>query len=563
MNRANSSKFGDKIPWPVWLGLALAMVTVGYPVLLLFLKSLFPLMESGSIKGAFRPYAEMVQTEGLAEMWQNSLTCAAITTGFSWVLGLPAGWLMARTDLPFKPLLRVSLLLPVMSPPYLLALAYVMIFQANGLYDGFMGPLPEWIRETFFSFWGVVFVMGLTSFGTVALLVETAMESISSRLDDAAQCLGASQWAVLRRITLPLLLPALINSGILVFVDTLSNFGIAAVLGPRSNLVLLPAVIYELLTTWPVDVPLAAAISSLLAITAMVLVAIGRFLIGAKVLASSRVPVSRTISLKLWQNASAWSFFGGLFFFSSVVPNAVVLLMSLIDRWQMGRPTFTVRHYEAIFAKGSGGAAALSTSLFLSLAAATACVAIGAIVAYALARYQGRGVAMLDHLSMLPRVLPNLVISVALILAWNAPWIPFRIYGTLTVLFLAYVAIYQAVGLRFADTAMQQISVRLEQAAACLGAGMPSILWRIVFPLLRPGLFIAWVSIFVMCLRDWVASIMLLPPGAQTVGSFIFSQFEQGDFAQAMAMAVCTVVLSSILLVFANLKFQQRHLQSV
>lgn len=170
MSRPAFSRPGIRIPWPVWLGLILSMITVGYPVLLLFIKSIFPEMENGSAAGALQPYAEMVRTEGLSEMWRNSLTCAAITTLFSWMLGIPAGWLMARAKLPFKPVLRVTLLLPVMSPPYLLALAYVMIFQANGLFDGFVGPLPPFVRETFFSFWGVVFVMGLTSFGTVALL---------------------------------------------------------------------------------------------------------------------------------------------------------------------------------------------------------------------------------------------------------------------------------------------------------------------------------------------------------------------------------------------------------
>lgn len=78
--------------------------------------------------------------------------------------------------------------------------------------------------------------------------------------------------------------------------------------------------------------------------------------------------------------------------------------------------------------------------------------------------------------------------------------------------------------------------------------------------MLRPSLFVAWITIVIMCLRDWVASIMLLPPGIQTVGSFIFNQFEQGDFAQAMAMTFCTVVLSTLLLVAANLRFYRRTL---
>jgi len=554
----NQSEIGNS-PWPVWIGLAAVLVTIGFPVAMLFLQSVFPAIGESSFAGALRPYAEVAATDGLWRMWNNSLSCAVLTTLFAWALGLPAGWLMARTNLPGKSLLRVSLLLPVMSPPYLLALAYVLLLNDHGLVDTFVGPLPEVIRKSFFGMGGVAFVMGLTSFGTVALLVEASLQNVSTRLEDAARCLRVPPASIFRHVTLPMLVPALVNSGVLVFIDTLSNFGIAAILGPRSDLVLLPAVIYEMLTTWPADVPRAAAISSILALAAVVLVTAARFYIGIRVLANGRVPAGRLTQLGRPAMLAAFGFFAVLFFFSSLLPNATVCLMSLIERWQGGNPVFTLKHYAAILQWGSGGMQALSTSAGLSVLAATACAALGGITAYALTRYQGRGVSALDHLSMLPRVLPNLVIAVGFILAWNASWLPVRIYGTLAILFLAYVAIYQAVALRFADAGMRQLALRLEQAAACLGTPRWSILRRIVFPMLFPSLFVAWISIFVMCLRDWVASIMLLPPGAQTVGSFIFSQFEQGDFAQAMAMSVCTVTLSTVLLVAANLRFYRKN----
>lgn len=550
----------EKVNWPVWAGLFATVVTVGFPVAALFLESVFPAMGRNSLEGAFQPYREMLRTDGLGRMWADSLGCAALTTLFAWALGLPAGWLMARAKLPGKAILRVSLLLPVMSPPYLLALAYVLLLQKNGLADTFGGLVPEAIRHAFFGLSGVVFVMGLTSFGTVALLVEASLAGVSSRMEDAARCLGAPARDVFLRITLPLLVPALVNSGVLIFVDTLSNFGIAAILGPRSNLLLLPAVIYDLLTTWPSDVPLAAAISSVLAITAIVLVGVARFMIGARALTNGRVPVGRLIQLGRWQMTGITCFFGGLFLLSSLLPNAIVFLMSIVDRWQGGRPAFTDKHYAALFQWGSDGMQALSTSAGLSAVAATACAVLGGMVAYALSRYRGTAVAALDHLSMVPRVLPNLVMAVGLILAWNARWVPVPVYGTLGILLLAYVAIYQAVALRFADAGMQHLAPRLEQAATTLGASRATVLGRIVFPMLFPSLFVAWISIFVMCLRDWVVSIMLLPPGAQTVGSFIFSQFEQGDFAQAMAMSFSTVVLSTIILVAANFHFYRRTL---
>lgn len=548
------------MPWTTLLGLAAVAITVGYPLFMLLLQSFFPRLLHGSAEGFLAPYLQMWQMEGLAQMWSNSLASGAVATVAAWALGIPAGWLLARTNVPGKPILRISLLIPVMTPAYLTALAYVLLLQPQGLLDTWGTTVPSWIRPFFFSFGGVALVMTLTSFGAVALLVEASLLGISTRMEDAGRCLGASDWRVFRAITLPLLLPAVFNVGILVFIDSVSNFGIAAILAPRADLLLLPEVIYELLTTWPTNIPLGAALSTILAVTAMGMVAASQQFLARQHHINGRLPASRCLSIGPACQVMAWSFFGLLFLLSSVLPILAVTFMSLIQRWHEGHPVFTLTHYVAILKPGSRGADALTTSLVLSLIAATACVIIGSLVAYALARYRGKLTAFLDQLAVLPRIVPNLVVAVAMILAWNVPWIPFPIYGTVGVLILAYVALYQATALRFADAAMQQITPRMEQAAACLGLSPWQTMRGVVIPMLSPSLFVAWITIVIMCLRDWVASIMLLPPGVQTVGSFIFNQFEQGDFAQAMAMTVCTVLLSTGLLVLSNLNFYRRIL---
>jgi iron(III) transport system permease protein len=549
-----------RLPWPVYLGLAAVTLTIGYPLFMLVLQSIFPALLKGKFSGFLAPYLEMVRMDGLAQMWSNSIVCGAAATLAAWLLGIPAGWLLARTSVPGKSVLRVSLLIPVMSPPYLMALAYVLLLQPHGLLETWGVSPPGWLRGSFFSFGGIILVMTLTSFGAVALLVESALLGISTRMEDAARCLGSSPWRIFRAITLPLLLPAIMNAGILVFIDAVSNFGIAAILAPRANIPLLPEVIYELLTSWPTNLPLGAALSAVLAVTAMTLVMLNQHLMARQTVTNGRLPALRLIALGRGRTTASWLFFGTLFFFSSILPVAAVLYMSLIKRWQGGKPVLSLENYTAIFRPGSRGIEALSTSLLLSVTAATLTVIIGAVVAYALSRFRGRLVSFLDQLSVLPRVVPNLVVAVAMILAWNVPWVPFPVYGTLGILLLAYVALYQATALRFADAAMQQIPSRLEQAAACLGTPSWRVLLGVVLPMLRPSLFVAWITIVIMCLRDWVASIMLLPPGIQTVGSFIFNQFEQGDFAQAMAMTFCTVVLSTLLLVAANLRFYRRAL---
>ncbi len=541
-------------PWPLLVGAAFLLVTVGYPVAVLFVQSVWPEFMAGSVAGFLAAYREMFSTPGLGEMLRNSVLWGLCTTVGAWILGIPCGWLLARTDLPGKKWARIVLLVPVMSPAYINALAYILAMQPGGFADAVTGGVPEGLRAVFFSFWGVTFVMVMASFGGVGLAVEASLRGISSRLEDAAASLGASRWQTLRLITLPLILPALVNAGILVFLDALSNFGVPAIMGPRANLPLLPAEIYYLVTSWPINFPLATALSALLCVTAIVLLTLGRKLLNRYPAGRSRTVVVQPVALGRRGAWAAWGWLAVLAIFSAVIPNVVVVATSLVDRWNAGSIQFTSQHYVDLFRAGSGSFQALTTSLGLSVVTATVTVGVGALVAYSLARYKGRLAGIVDSMSLMPRVIPRVVTAIAFIMAWNAPWVTLEIYNTLWILLLAYLALYQSDAVRYGDVGMRGIGENLEQAAASLGASRWQTLRSVVFPMLRPALFAAWVTTFVVCMRDWVASIILLPPGVQTVGSFIFNQFDQGDISSAMAMATCTVVLSTIVLVGLQLR---------
>ena len=542
-----------RIPtWPLLFGFGVLAVTIGYPLGVLFIQSLLPVFMRGSIEGFFAAYGRIFSTPGLGSMLWNSFLWGLATTGGAWLLGVPCGWLLARTDMPQKNWVRILLLVPVMSPAYINALAYVLAMQPGGFLDLLLasgGGLPESLRSIFFGFWGVTFVMVMSSFGGVALAVEASLRALPSRLEDVAASLGARPWDILRLITIPLLLPALLNSGIIVFLDAISNFGVPAIMGPRSNLPLLPAEIYQLVTSWPLDLPLATALSVLLCIAALALISLGRQLLASHSLGRTRAAAVSVKKLGPAGSLAAWGFIGTLFLLAAVIPNGVVVATSFVDRWNAGDISLTLRHYSGLFQPGAGSFQALSTSLGLSFLTATAAVLAGGITAYGIARNRGPLAGVVDTMSLMPRMVPRIVTAVAFILAWNAPWVFLEIYNTVWILMLAYFALYQSDAMRFADAGMRNVGQNLEQAAEILGAGKLQIFTRIVLPILGPGLFAAWITTFVVCMRDWVASIILLPPGVQTIGSFIFNQFDQGEISAAMAMATCTVVVSTIVLV--------------
>jgi len=444
-----------------------------------------------------------------------------------------------------------------MTPPYIAALSYILVFQTGGFGDRLVG-LPDNLRAVFFSFWGVTLVMALSSFGYVALATEAGLRALPPRLEQAALQLGASRRALAGRIVLPLLLPAILNSGVLVFLDALSNFGVPAVLGTRANLPLLPAEIYHLITSWPIDFPLATALSSLLCLFAIAAVFTTRRLTRHATGKGQRAFIVREHPLSRWQVLAAWSWLGGLFVLSTLLPYASMIGMSLIERWEGGQPLWTAQHYQKLFLAGSDGRQALFTSLRLSLGAATLCALTGGFIAYVAARASGTVRGWIDTLAVLPRVLPKIVMAAGLILAWNAPWIRLELYGTIWMLLLAYGVMYITDALNFGGAAMSRLNPGLETAAEQLGAGRLRVFAQVVLPHLAPALAAAWLTTFIVCMRELVASLLLLPPGVQTTATFVFNQFEQGDIASAMAMAAVTIGCSTlVLLLFQTLRFQR------
>lgn len=539
---------------PIILCATFLIFTIGYPLAILFLQSLFPEILGGRFTGFLAAYRAIGETHGLMALISNSLLWAFAVTIVSWVFGIPCGYILARTNLKGAAFARLSLLIPIMTPPYIAALCYILLMQPNGFIDQFLFAVPEALRQQFFSFWGVTLVMALTSFGYVALAVDATLSKIPKRLEHAGLMLGASKGKVLRKITLPLLIPALINSGLLVFLESLSNFGVPAVLGTRSNLPLLPAEIFYLVTTWPVDLALATSLSSLLCLFALVMLYGGRWLASLFQLGSTRPSAQSGTKLTPLQHGLCWAWFGGLFLLSVILPYTAMIFTSVISHWSGGAPQFTLSFYLNLLTPGNRGFSALTTSLWLSLTAASLCVIFGTYIAYINARTTGKIAHVMDGLAMLPRVIPKIVVAVGLILAWNAPWVPFDLYNSVGILLLAYVAIYITDALNYTNSQLSTVGVNLERAASLAGANRFQVFFHIVLPQLRPALIAAWITTFIVCMRELVASVLLLPPGTDTSATFIFNQFEQGDIGAAMSMATLTILLSVTVLLLFRLK---------
>lgn len=159
----------------------------------------------------------------------------------------------------------------------------------------------------------------------------------------------------------------------------------------------------------------------------------------------------------------------------------------------------------------------------------------------------------MDGLSVLPNAIPAIVLAVGIILFWNSPYLPVSLYGTAMILLIAYTGILLPYPIRYAVARLRQISGSLDDAARVAGASQIQALRHVTLPLMAPSLIAAMMLVFAIASRELVASIMLAPAGMRTVGTFVFSQFEQGSVQTGMAMSVIAITITSGILLAVNL----------
>ena len=551
----------------LYIVMLVMLILILYPLAMVFLQSLFPDIFSGSLKGFLTPFIQVIKSEGLFEVVTNTILWGVAVTIGCVLVGVPCGFILAKTDMPGKGFLRVIYAIPYMTPPYVGALAWILFIQERGFLEEMLaGQLPAFVQDVFFSFWGLTFIMILFLYPFTALGVEAGLRALPSNFENSARVLGANRRALIFRIVTPLLLPVILNTGLLVFLQTVSNFGVPATLGSRARFPIITAEIYNLVSSWPINFPLSTALSGILVVMALAIMYFSeRVLKKRDYGVISGRGIYQVYTLSNLQKAMAGGFVFVLFVCSVAIPFATMVFASLVKIWGGGffnLSNYTFRNYIEVFGPQSDGLQALWISFSLGLIAPTIILLGAAFIAYVLSHYKGGLAFALNFIGFLPRSLPKVVVVIGLILAWNAPWIGIRIYNTYFMLLLAYVVLYLPDALRYGDSGMRNITRNLENSALVMGASKWKVFTKIIFPLLRPYLIASWILSFIICVRELVASILLLPPGIETTATYIFSQFEQGGISEAMCMATVTITLTVGALLVFNLKYGGGPVQS-
>jgi iron(III) transport system permease protein len=527
---------------PVWLLAAAALLLL----ILLPLGWLAYISVSGPGGLTLAHYARVLGDPPLQRALWNTVVLAFWSGVVALAIGAPMAWLSARTDLPGRRILQSLIMASFVTPPFLGAFAWVMLAGPNAGYlnqlyrrlTGAEGPLVD-----IFSMPGLIFVVAIYTVPYVYIMIVNTLGLIASDLEDAAAILGAGRLQVARTITLPMVLPAILSGFILAVLQALALFGSPAILA-------LPAGFHTVTTQmwsffqYPPRAELAAAFSiPLLLATALLLLA-QKQLLGRRGYAAvgGKGGQRRTIRLGGWRYPALA---GCLVVLACAVflPYGILLKAAFARAWAqpLTWQNFTLENWSFTFRHDATQAAIVNT---LELGVLTACVGAGlaTLLAYVTNRRLIVGHQVLGFLALAPVVIPGVVLAVALFVAYTRP--PFLLYGTLWILFLAYLTKEMPVGYSQADATLRGIHPELEEAGRILGAGRLRVLREITAPLARSGIIATWCFVFIGVIRELSASIILFSPNTKVMSVVIFDLKEEGQFGAIAVLGVFMLVMT-------------------
>ncbi|MGL5434892.1 MAG: ABC transporter permease [Lachnospiraceae bacterium] len=527
------------------LSFVLLIVIVAVPIFMIVYHAFF-------YQGRFSPElftSQLLNKDNLASMW-NTIKIAFWVTLLGTIVGVFYAWLLGRSDIPAKGLMRALFNIPYMFPPFLGAMAWDLLL------NGRSGYLNRWLMSTFHlqkapfninTLGGIIFVELSYYFPFVFMQVVSALERMDPTLEESARIAGAKQMTVIRKITLPLVLPSISAGALLILITSLAHFGVPSILGFSQGIYTLPTRIYAVISRSGGSfdgIRQGAALSIML-----VLVVAFALLVQKKLLSSGSYDIIKGKSMRptliKLRGAKIPLFILAVatLLFIVVVPLGMIFLVALVRAY--GLPlipeNFTLANYIKVFSS-SGTLSSVQNSLFVSIAAGIICMFLGTLVAYVVQKIKPRGKGILEVLSVLPYSIPGTVLAIGVILAWSGS-LGINLYNTIWIILVAYLARYMSFSMKTSSAALLQVHPSLEEAARTCGASHTESLKDITLPLIRPAMVSGFFLIFLPAMREVTTSVLLYGPYTRTLGVQIYSLRDAGMMPQAAALGSIAIIL--------------------
>ena len=479
----------------------------------------------------------------------NSIYYGLGTCALTFLIGTYLAWVSERTNTPLKKIFVVMSLIPFIIPGILSTISWILLLSPK------IGLINLVIKEALglesapfniYSMWGMIWAEAIHLYPLVFLLMSAAFRNMDTSLEEAALTAGSSTFTTLRRVTLPLMRPAMFSVLLINFVRGIEAFEVPALIGVPAKISVFTTKIFLAIHQFPSDFGLAGAYAvTLLAISTAGVLIYGRITRReeryATVTGKGYRP--RVIDLGPWKYFTLGMSFV-IFLLAVILPVFVLLWSSFIpyygvpSRELMAKMTLGNYYYILNYPLALN---AFKNSFYLSVGSATLVMVLTSIIAWITVKTRLPGRALLDNMTFIPIAMPGIVLGVSLI--WVYLTLPIPIYGTIWVLLLAYITKFMPYGIRASSASMIQINKELEEASFTAGGTWFQTFRKVILPLLMPGFTAGWIYISIIALRELSTSILLYSYNSTVLSIMAFDLWEGGQYTYVCALGVLMVLL--------------------
>jgi iron(III) transport system permease protein len=491
-------------------------------------------------------------------LFWNSIRFAFGTSLLAFLLGTTLAWMNERTNTPFKSIFFALSLIPLVIPGILFTVAWILLASpqigiVNLVLQGSFGF--EEPPFDIYSLGGMIWVDGLHYSPMAFLLMTAAFRAMDPSLEESATMSGANIFQVAWHVTLKLAWPAIFATILILFVRAIESFEVPALLGLPVGIQVFTSSIYQAVHRYPSQMGLASAYS----VTLLVMTTVGVYFISRL---SSRESMYATMTGKGFRprqiDLGRWRWFTAaifvVYFLLIVVLPFSVLLWSSFQRFytvpsMQALQNLTLDPYRFVFTYPNL-MGTVWNSVLLSFGTATIVMLVTSVICWIVVKTRLPGRWLLDNIASLPMVFPGLVLGVAIMIFYLN--VDIGVYGTIWIMFIAYITRFMPYGLRYNTTSMLQIHKELEESAAMSGASWGTTFRRIILPLLKPGLVAGWIYVMIVSIRELSTSILLYSPGTQVVSIVIWELWENGQYVELSALGVLFIITLFVLVLLAQ-----------
>ena len=463
----------------------------------------------------------------------NSLGVGAVVGVVSVAVGYVCAFVLTRLDVPGKTLLHYITMLPIVSPPFVSAVSILFLFGFNGLVTRQILGLSDF---SIYGFHGVVLSQVFTFAPIAYLSLRGVLASLSPTLEDAALNIGASRWQTFWKVSFPLSLPGIASAFLVVFIESMADFGNPLVLAGAAFPMLAPQAYLEI--TGSFNLSRGATLAIVLLIPSMTAFAIQRYYLAKRqYITVTGKPTASTS--KIVSDPVKWLLYGLVLFFALLVAAfyAVILVGAFTKVWGFNYAP-TLAHFIYVFQVGLNS---VVDTLIVALVSTPVSGLLGMLVAFLVVRRVFPGRTALEFGSILSFAVPGTVVGIGYILAFNTP--PFLLTGTLAILVLCFVFRYMPVGIQSGIAVLRQIDPSIEEAAQNLGASSLTTFRKVTLPLIAPAFFSGLVYAFVRAMTAISAAIFLVSANWNLMTVQILNQVGSGRLGVAAAFSIVVIVI--------------------